>query len=105
MAEKAFTQIKEAESQARALIKNAGDEASQIIKSAEKSAEDSFLQFSETRKKQALDRRNQIETDSQKTDIEFSAETEKLCGELKEKLSLKKSKAVDEIIQVIVKQI
>ena len=101
MAEKAFAQIKEAESKAQALIKNAGDEAAQIIKSAEKSAEDSFTQFSDAYKNRFIDKKNQAEADSVKNAVEFSDETEKLCAELKEKLSVRKSKAVDAVIQII----
>jgi len=104
MAEKAFTQIKEAELQAHELIKTANDEAMQIIKSAEKSAEDSFLRFSETCKKQALDKKIQTENDSKTAADEFSDETEKLCAELKNKLSAQKSKAVDAVIEIIIKQ-
>ena len=104
MAEKAFTQIKETELKAQELIRNANDEALQIIKSAEKSAEDSFLQFSDTRKKQALDKKNQTEIDLQKTAAEFSDETEKQRAELKKRLLTRKSKAVDAVIQVIINQ-
>ena len=102
MAEKAFTQIKEAESQAQELIKNAGDEALQIIKSAEKSAEDSFLRFSGMCKQQALDKKIRAETESKTAAVEFSNETDKLCAELKKKLLAKKSKAVDAVIGIII---
>lgn len=101
MAQKAFEQIREAETQAQAIIKNAQEEAAQIIKSAEEEMANAISRFSEICRQKALEKKKQTETAAQKNSMEFAAETTDLCAALKETLSLQKSKAVNAIIQVI----
>ena len=101
MAQNAFLQIKEAESQAQALIKSAQENASQIIKRAEEETTDAFLQLSETCKQQALEKKKKAETNARANSMEFSKETEELCVQMKQKLSLQKPKAVEAVIQII----
>ena len=101
MAGKAFSQIKEAEMQAQALIKSAQEEAAQIIKRAEQDTEEAFLKVSETYKRQILDKKRQVEMIAKTNSSRFSKETEVACVELKQKLLSQKTKAIYSIIQMI----
>jgi len=101
MAQKTFLQIREAESKAQIIIKNAQEEAAQIIKRAEEETADAFSRFSDTCRQRVFEKKRQTEINTRKNSEDFSKETEKLCAELKEKLSMQKLKAVDAVIQNI----
>ena len=101
MAEKAFSQIQEAESQAQALIKDAQDEAAQIIKRAEEETMSAFSRISEACKQQALEKKKQTEANAQANSAAFSKETAELRDRLEQKLLLQKSKAIDAVVRVV----
>ena len=102
MAEKALSQIKEAELRAQTLIKNAHDEATNIIKNAENEVADAFIKFSEARTQQALERKQSAEATARTASIEFSRTTTELCAALKQKQLLRESIAIDAAIQTII---
>ena len=104
MAEKAFSQIKETEAQAQALIKDAVEEAAHIIKRAEEEAADAFSRFSESCKQQGSEKKRQVATTARTNSETFVKETAESCAALKQKLLSQKSKAVDAVIQMITEQ-
>ena len=104
MAKKAFLQIKDAEAQAQALIKNAQDEAVQIIKRAEEETANALLRLSETSRQQSSEMKRQAETAAGEDNNAFSKETEEQCADLKQKLLLRKPKAIEAVIQLITAQ-
>ena len=101
MAEKAFSQIKEAEIQAQSFIKNTQEEANQIIRRAQEETDDAFLSFTEAYRLQRLEWKQQMEATIREASDEFAKETTELCTMLKQQLSARKQDAVDAVIRMI----
>ena len=104
MAQKALLQIREAESQAEAIIKNAQEEAERIIKHADEKTSDTFSRFCDICKTMASEKKQKAEDIACTDSEEFTKETAKLCMMLREKLSMHKTKAVDAVMQMVVSQ-
>jgi vacuolar-type H+-ATPase subunit H len=101
VAEKALSQIRDAEAQAQIVIKNAQEEASHIIKDAEDKTASAFIEFSEICKQQGAEKKRQTEKLAQTSSLDFSKQTAELCLALKQELSSQKSTAVDAVIHII----
>ena len=101
MAEKAFSQIKETEAEAQAIIVDAQDEANRIVKRAEEETAGAFIKFSDACKEQASDEVRKAEANAREDSIAFSKETAEMCAALEQELSAQKSLAIDKAIDVI----
>jgi len=101
MAERAFSQIAQAEARAKALISDAQEETAQIIARAEGETADAFLQCLETGKRQVLEKKNETEAAAQENSLRFSKETVDLCISVKRNLSARRSSAVEAVLQLI----
>jgi len=101
MAEKAFTQIQQAEAQAQALIKDAQEEAARITTRAEEETADAFVRISATCEQQASEKRLQAEAAALIASAAFAEETARQCTSLKQELASHKPEAIDAIIQTI----
>ena len=101
MAEKALSQIVEAEAQAQAVLINAQEAAAQMVENAEKETETAFLQCCESFQCQEAEKKRQAKADAQTKSLEFSKQTDELCVALRERLLEKKSNGVDAVIKLI----
>ena len=101
MAEKALTQIQQAEAQAQALVKNAQEEAARIITRAQEETADAFARLCEACGQQASEKRLQAEAAALAASAAFAVETARQCAALKQELSSRKPEAVDAVIEIV----
>jgi len=99
MADKAFMQIKQAESQAQALMENAQAEAARIVTRAQEENTEALARLAETCGQQIQESKQQAQANAQAASAAFAGETMRQCAALMEKLLSQKPKAVDAVIQ------